>query len=527
MNNQSYIQKNKFLNYSNASKPRSKQPLNEPEKNESYHWKSLPLWTMLRGNSTLTTSNVTKETSVNTITTNGLWERKLTNHSSQNLRITPWTQHRWSTPITKGPKLTAPMEEQQPSCMNSSTPLNGATFQPTKHISYWTKQSKVPNDWPSMHGSMPDNRTRTPNNMLQKHSNSHKALDTWNPESLAQNETLLIQNLSNLTMKPASKKICCENQPTTATAIQAEAEVGTIIEDVEGEKTSREDEDVGTSTPTTTSQTILTTTLQLRQNQSTTSSTKTICTTITTPSTILTTTAAISKKSTNHQLLSPIRRHPSGWPPKTIYTTMEIDHQPTMANFSNSTRLQNSICTATDTMEECKEDNNSRRANAHQFSSEEVLGWGHDRDLTNAEPQLSIEIFHPSREDQTPSNLGLPEIKQLHSGRTLQNGGSSRTARIDRERRLYLQNRSERRLRRSSYSPGVTRLLKLRKRRRRLSLQVARLWTKYSTKNLLQDHEICNRTVKKSRNTNYLLPRRPLFVSKNQTRNALSNAKIC
>ncbi|KAG0848661.1 hypothetical protein G6F17_011455 [Rhizopus arrhizus] len=204
---------------------------------------------------------------------------------------------------------------------------------------------------------------------------------------------------------------------------------------------------------------------------------------------------------------------------------MEIDHQPTMANFSNSTRLQNSICTATDTMEECKEDNNSRRANAHQFSSEEVLGWGHDRDLTNAEPQLSIEIFHPSREDQTPSNLGLPEIKQLHSGRTLQNGGSSRTARIDRERRLYLQNRSERRLRRSSYSPGVTRLLKLRKRRRRLSLQVARLWTKYSTKNLLQDHEICNRTVKKSRNTNYLLPRRPLFVSKNQTRNALSNAK--
>ncbi|KAG0751657.1 hypothetical protein G6F16_013393 [Rhizopus arrhizus] len=206
---------------------------------------------------------------------------------------------------------------------------------------------------------------------------------------------------------------------------------------------------------------------------------------------------------------------------------MEIDHQPTMANFSNSTRLQNSICTATDTMEECKEDNNSRRANAHQFSSEEVLGWGHDRDLTNAEPQLSIEIFHPSREDQTPSNLGLPEIKQLHSGRTLQNGGSSRTARIDRERRLYLQNRSERRLRRSSYSPGVTRLLKLRKRRRRLSLQVARLWTKYSTKNLLQDHEICNRTVKKSRNTNYLLPRRPLFVSKNQTRNALSNAKIC
>ncbi|KAG1320249.1 hypothetical protein G6F62_011422 [Rhizopus arrhizus] len=95
----------------------------------------------------------------------------------------------------------------------------------------------------------------------------------------------------------------------------------------------------------------------------------------------------------------------------------------------------------------------------------------------------------------------------------------------DRERRLYLQNRSERRLRRSSYSSGVTRLLKLRKRRRRLSLQFARLWTKYSTKNLLQGHEICNRIVKKSSNTNYLLPRRPLFVSKNQTRKALSNAK--
>ncbi|KAG1138305.1 hypothetical protein G6F37_010754 [Rhizopus arrhizus] len=62
--------------------------------------------------------------------------------------------------------------------------------------------------------------------MLQKHSNSHKAFDTWSPESLAQNETLLTQSLSNLTMKQASKKICCENQPTTATVIQAEAEVG-------------------------------------------------------------------------------------------------------------------------------------------------------------------------------------------------------------------------------------------------------------------------------------------------------------
>ncbi|KAG0809355.1 hypothetical protein G6F19_013633 [Rhizopus arrhizus] len=45
------------------------QPLNEPEKNESYHWKSLPLWTRLRGNSTLATSNVTKETSNHTVDT--------------------------------------------------------------------------------------------------------------------------------------------------------------------------------------------------------------------------------------------------------------------------------------------------------------------------------------------------------------------------------------------------------------------------------------------------------------------------
>ena len=90
--NREHTPNKEYLNYLDVLRLRNKQQLNESEKSENYHWKSLPLWTKLRSNNTKIISNATNEKLVNTTMKSGLWQRRSTSLSYQNsnsLRLTP------------------------------------------------------------------------------------------------------------------------------------------------------------------------------------------------------------------------------------------------------------------------------------------------------------------------------------------------------------------------------------------------------------------------------------------------------
>src|SRR6478735_4192061 len=102
---QEHTPKKKLSNYLDESKLQSKQKLKKPEKSESYHWGSLPLWTSLRGNNTKIISNATNEKLQNTTTTSGLWPKRSTNPSYRNLNNTLLTQLKSLTLTTKEQRL--------------------------------------------------------------------------------------------------------------------------------------------------------------------------------------------------------------------------------------------------------------------------------------------------------------------------------------------------------------------------------------------------------------------------------------
>ena len=90
---------------------RNKQQLNESEKSENYHWKSLPLWTKLRSNNTKIISNATNEKLVNTTMKSGLWQRRSTSLSYQNSNSLRLTTPKSSTYTTNEQRIAAYMGE--------------------------------------------------------------------------------------------------------------------------------------------------------------------------------------------------------------------------------------------------------------------------------------------------------------------------------------------------------------------------------------------------------------------------------
>lgn len=227
-----------------------------------------------------------------------------------------------------------------------------------------------------------------------------------------ENEMLSMTNLLKHPKKPLYNEISSNKQSITIPREEGiEEEDGETMEE---EKTTKEDEDgvPQPSTAITTTPTTITTTIQFKTNPPTASNTNTIYTTITTTS------------STDHELfidnklLNSNRRHPARGLPTTIHTAMEISNQSSMATLSNTTRLQNTVCKETDSINECEEAGDERGTTSYQCSSSEAFGRGDDRNLTITEPRLSLQVFHPAGESQETSYLRLPEVEQLHPSRT-------------------------------------------------------------------------------------------------------------
>ncbi|KAG1143259.1 hypothetical protein G6F37_007041 [Rhizopus arrhizus] len=112
---------------------------------------------------------------------------------------------------------------------------------------------------------------------------------------------------------------------------------------------------------------------------------------------------------------------------------MEINNNTPMATICDSTRIQDTICETPNPLETTSTNKICRRSNA--------------------------------RTNETPSNLRLSKTQQFYPSRTFQNGRSTGITRLNRKKRLHLQNRSKRCLRRNTNTSRFSRLSKLRKPR--------------------------------------------------------------
>ncbi|KAG1248507.1 hypothetical protein G6F68_013769 [Rhizopus microsporus] len=195
MMNREHTPNKKYLNYLDVLRLRNKQQLNESEKSENYHWKSLPLWTKLRSNNTKIISNATNEKLVNTTMKSGLWQRRSTSLSYQNsnsLRLTP---PKSSTHTTKEQRIAAYMGEQQLKSLSCSLPSNQESLQQTKPTNFWMKRWKVPGDLQSTPGSKVNNMMKMRKTTPLERLGYHQVLNTWKPRSQEASEKPLAKSL--------------------------------------------------------------------------------------------------------------------------------------------------------------------------------------------------------------------------------------------------------------------------------------------------------------------------------------------
>ncbi|KAG1140235.1 hypothetical protein G6F37_013015 [Rhizopus arrhizus] len=202
---------------------------------------------------------------------------------------------------------------------------------------------------------------------------------------------------------------------------------------------------------------------------------------------------------------------------------MEIDHNAPLADISNSTWLQNSVCETADTLENTGKKIVSRGPIACQCCNPKIFRWGNNRDLTVPKQKLPIKIFHPAGKNQAPTHFRLQAAEPVPSSRTLQNGRGTGSKGNYRKRRLLVQNRFERRVRGSPNSSRISRFFKFPKSRHCVPIYVASVWAKRGPPRILQDYEACNRTLKKRGNSSRLLFGRYLYHGKNKTRNEFNN----
>ena len=278
-----------------------------------------------------------------------------------------------------------------------------------------------------------------------------------------------MKNLLPCTTKRTTNNECFEQQPLNLPMegveediqpshieITTEENVATLDE-VE-QKTTLEDGDVGPHPSTTTA---CPTTLNTQHHQTSpipdppvTSNTRKITGSTSTSFTTITTihSSAPTCDNSNIQLHYSFRRNSSRRSTSPISELLENRNESPMALISDSAWLQNPILKAANSVEESYETTNSRGAISCQRSSSEISRRRYDREVSNTRPKVSFEILYTTGTDEETTNSRLPNSELFYPSRALQDGGSSRAKRTDREGRLHMQNRIKRCVCRGSYT---------------------------------------------------------------------------
>ncbi|KAG1052850.1 hypothetical protein G6F43_005035 [Rhizopus delemar] len=202
---------------------------------------------------------------------------------------------------------------------------------------------------------------------------------------------------------------------------------------------------------------------------------------------------------------------------------MEIDNNSPLATIRNSTWIQNSICETTSTLETTEKALICRRPVTRKYSNPKILNGRDDRSITIPKQELPFQLFYFTGTDQEKANFGLSKTQQLSTSGTFQDGGRAGITRDNRRKRLHLQNRLKRCVRRHTCPSRLSRLPKLRKSRHCISLQITRFRIKCGTLNFFKNYEIRHRTIVQRRSSLSLLFRRYLSTRKVEREDATIN----
>lgn len=157
---------------------------------------------------------------------------------------------------------------------------------------------------------------------------------------------------------------------------------------------------------------------------------------------------------------------------KQIPQLLETDDETPLAFISNSRGLQNTICTATNSVAQSNNTNVTRRPITRKCSNRSVFSRRNDRGITISKSKFPVKILYHSRKNKKKAYFRLSKPKQIYSDRTFQDGGSPSFERNHQARQLYVQNRSKRCIRRHTNTPRFHGLFNFHKPRHRVQVSL-------------------------------------------------------
>ncbi|KAG1036565.1 hypothetical protein G6F43_013023 [Rhizopus delemar] len=160
----------------------------------------------------------------------------------------------------------------------------------------------------------------------------------------------------------------------------------------------------------------------------------------------------------------------------------------------------------------------TRRTDGCGRSSTEVSKLRDYRTITFSKQKLPFEFLYSPRTKQTQTNIGLHQIESVHTMSPFQDGRCSSTKRDHRERRLHMQNRFKRCICSCTNPREFKRFFDVLTSRNSLQVPIPRIWIECSSKDFLEDYEICFRTSQENWSSLCLLPGRHLCISQDERR---------
>lgn len=208
--------------------------------------------------------------------------------------------------------------------------------------------------------------------------------------------------------------------------------------------------------------------------------------------------------------------HLTRWTPDRFSPILERYNKSPMAIISSIRRIQDTMDEDTDSMDVNANEDEHRGTDGSRPGSQQLPQIRNHRAVTDAERRLSVQLFYDSRTEQETPNPGLQTHQHLRAVFAFQNGGCTSITGYHQERRLSLQNRSERCVCGCPDTPTIPSIPLISSPRSDLPIQDTRVRVECGTTSVVKTDALCNRTVEETRYSHGILFGRPLCSSEDE-----------
>ncbi|KAG1096098.1 hypothetical protein G6F42_018427 [Rhizopus arrhizus] len=215
----------------------------------------------------------------------------------------------------------------------------------------------------------------------------------------------------------------------------------------------------------------------------------------------------------------------SGWyltrgPFTPLCPQLEENYGSLLADFSCGNRLPTTIRTYTNTMANETITFEYGGSSCSRFSSSEIYQGRDHYTFPISKQRFSLNLFYNSGSDQTSTDLELHKIEPIFTDTAFQDGRSPSVERYHRERRLYVQGRSQRRICSSTSSQSFTKIFDIREQQYCLPIHLSSLRSEHCTSSFFKIDEICGRAFTGEGYAPCLLSRRYLCIGEIEKQDA-------